>query len=155
MTLQLEVLDDPTEPGSYMVEVCEYPTARADARAYHVFRLDEEGSWHEQRHPARKDMIVYGWHGPLDIDQLESLDDPTQLGYYVVLLQPWPGKHGAPHFKELRVCIWRRGAWYDQYGWAKQYGNVLGWLGPFPMLQVELPWRRMHEKEEAEDIGLL
>lgn len=154
MTVQLEVLDDPTEPGLYMVEVCEYPTANAAARAYQLFRLDEHGNWHEQRHPARKEMIVYGWHGPLDAGNLEALDDPTQVGYYVVLLQPYPGPHAAPHFKELRVCIWRRDTWYDQYGWAKQHGNVLGWYGPFPMLRVELPWLRMHEQEEAGDIGL-
>lgn len=149
---QLEVLDDPVEPGSYIVEVCEYPTARSDARAYHIYRFDDRAQWHEQRHPARKEMIVYGWHGPLVLADMESLDDPTQVGYYAVWLQPWPGQ--SPHFKEMRVCIWRRGAWYDQYGWAKQYGNVLGWVGPFPMLRAELPWLRMHEKEEAEDIGL-
>lgn len=154
MTVQLEVLEDPTEPGFYMIEVCEYPQARADARSYHVFQLDEGGEWRERNHPARKEMVVYGWHGPLDVAQLESLEDPTELGYYAVLLQPWPGQYGNPAYKEMRVCIWRRGAWYDQYGWAKQYGNVLGWLGPFPMLQVELPWLRMHEQEEAAEIGL-
>ena len=152
MTIQLEVLDDPVEPGFYIVEVCEYPAANADRRAYQLFRLDDKAQWHEQRHPARKEMIVYGWHGPLVLADMESLDDPTQVGYYAVWLQPWPGQ--SPHFKEMRVCIWRRGAWYDQYGWAKQYGNVLGWVGPFPMLRAELPWLRMHEKEEAEDIGL-
>lgn len=154
MTVQLEVLDDPVEPGPYIVEVCEYPTARADARAYHVYRFDERHGWLERLHAARTEAIVYGWHGPLLLDDLESLDDPTETGYYAVWLQPYPGKHAAPNFKEMRVCIWRRGAWYDQYGWAKQHGNVLGWLGPFPMLNVELPWKRQHEKEEAEDIGL-
>lgn len=152
MTIQLEVLDDPVEPGHYIVEVCEYPTANAAARSYRVFRLDDSGQWQEQRHPARSETIVYGWHGPLSLNDMESLDDPTQVGYYVVWLQPWPGQ--SPHFKELRVCIWRRGAWYDCYGWAQQYGNVLGWVGPFPMLRVELPWIRQHEKEEAEDIGI-
>lgn len=152
MTIQLEVLDDPVEPGFYIVEVCEYPAANADRRAYHVFQLDECGEWHEQRHPARKEMVVYGWHGPLDVAQFESLEDPTETGYYAVWLQPWPGQ--TPHFKEMRVCIWRRGAWYDQYGWAKHYGNVLGWIGPFPMLRGDLPWLRKHEQEEAEEIGL-
>lgn len=152
MTIQLEVLDDPVEPGFYVVEVCEYPAANADRRAYHVFQLDECGEWHEQRHPARKEMVVYGWHGPLALADMESLDDPTQVGYYVAWLQPWPSQ--SPHIKEMRVCIWRRGAWYDQYGWAKQYGNVLGWIGPFPMLRGDLPWLRMHEQEEAGDIGL-
>ena len=149
---QLEVLEDPTVAGNYMVEVCEYPVANKDARAYQLFRLDDRAQWHEQRHPARADMIVHGWHGPIALDDLEAFDDPTEMGYYVVLLQPWPGQ--SPNVKEMRVCIWRRGAWYDQYGWAKQYGNVLGWGGPFPLLRVELPWMRQHEREEAEDIGL-
>lgn len=152
MTIQLEVLDDPTEPGYYIVEVCEFPTANADRREYHLFQLDEDGKWFEQRHPARKDMIVYGWHGPIAISDLEALEDPQQMGYYAVLLQPWPNQ--TPKFKEMRVCIWRRGAWYDRYGWSKQYGNVLGWAGPFPMLSVEPVWVKQHEKEEAEEIGL-
>lgn len=153
MTVQLEVLDDPSAPGFYMVEVCDYPTANHNTRSYHVFQFDGHYfEWCEGRHPSRKNMIVYGWHGPIELDQLETLDDPTATGYYVVLLQPWPGQ--SPHYKKLEVCIWRRGAWYDKYGWAKQYGNILGWLGPFPMLQVDVPWVRQNEKEEAEDIGL-
>lgn len=152
MTIQLEVLDDPVEPGFYMVEVCEYPTANLYGRAYQVFYLDDAAQWHEQRHPARAEMVVHGWYGPIAFDDMEALDDPTEMGYYVAWLQPWPKQ--TPEHKELRVCIWRRGQWYDAYGWAKQYGEVLGWLGPFPLLRVELPWVRQHEKEEAEEIGL-
>lgn len=152
MIVQLEVLDDATEPGCYLVEACEYPAANPNARSYQIFQLAENGTWQEGRHPSRKDMIVCGWHGPVALDDLEAFDDPSAVGYYVVLLQPWPGQ--SPHVKEMRVCIWRNNQWFDQYGWAAQYGNVLGWLGPFPLLRVELPWMRMHEKQEAESIGL-
>lgn len=152
MTTLLEVLDDPTEPGHYLVEVCEFPTANPNRREYRVFQLDERAQWIEQKHPARAHMIVYGWHGPIALNDLEALDDPQQLGYYVVWLQPWPNQ--APKTRELRVCIWRRGAWYDRYGWSKQYGNVLGWAGPFPMLSGEPAWLKQHEKEEAEEVGL-
>ena len=151
MTIQLEVLEDATEPGAYMVEVCEYPAANDQRRAYQVFRLDERNGWQERMHPARRESIIYGWYGPIQLDDLEALDDPSEMGYYVVLLQPWPGQ--TPKFKELRVCVWRRDAWHDQYGFAKQYGNVLGWVGPFPWL-VETHWLKQHEKELAEEIGL-
>lgn len=150
MTLYLEVLDDPTEHGYYVVEVCEYPAANKDARAYHVFQFN--GEWVDGKQPARNGMVVHAWFGPVQLDELEALEDPEKLGYYVVLLQPWPNT--SPNAYRTEICIWRRGAWYDKYGWAKQYGNVLGWLGPLPMLRVELPWVRQHQKEEAEDIGL-
>jgi len=151
MSVLLEVLDDPSKAGAYLVELCEYPAANPDARTYQVFRF-EEPSWVETQMPSRSAAVVHGWYGPLDAKQLESLDDPFEMGYYVVLLQPWPAQ--TPSYKRMEVCVWRRGTWYDKYGFAKQYGNVFGWIGPFPMLRVDLPWLRQHEKEEAEDIGL-
>lgn len=152
--IDLEALEEATEPGHYFVQLCEYPAANKRARAYQIYRLDERHGWWERMGGARKEAIIFGWHGPLRLEDMETFDDPTETGYYAVWLQPWPGKHAAPNFKEFRVCIWRRGAWHDQYGWAKQHGNVLGWIGPFPMLPIEVPWVKQNEKEEAEDIGL-
>lgn len=157
--IDLESLDDVTEDGFYLVQVCEYPEASPKARAYQVYRFNTwvgdsfkatEG-WFERLHGARAHALVYGWHGPLDVRDMESLDDPTEMGYYAVWLQPWPNQ--TPKYKQFAVCVWRRGAWYDQYGYAKQYGNVLGWVGPFQDLPV-MHWLKQHEQEEAEDIGL-
>lgn len=149
--IELEALDDVTEAGHYMVQVCEYPAADAKRRTYQVFQFNDQYEWWEKLHGARSHAVVYGWHGPLRLKNMEPLEDPTETGYYAVLLQPFPGQ--TPKFKQFRVCVWRRGAWYDQYGFAKQYGNVLAWAGPFPELPVT-HWLAQHEKEEAEDIGL-
>jgi len=157
--IDLESLDDVTAEGFYFVQVCEYPAADAKRRAYQVYRFNTDvgerfeatEGWFEKLHGARAHAQVYGWFGPLHLGDMEVLDDPTEMGYYAVLLQPWPGQ--SPKFKEFRVCVWRRGVWHDQYGFAKQYGNVLGWVGPFPALPV-MPWMKLQEQQEAEDIGL-
>lgn len=158
--IELESLEDVSVEGFYFVQVCDYPTIAPKARANHVFRFNpglgeqfgQTEGWFEKLHGSRAYTRVYGWYGPLRLRDMEVLDDPSEMGYYAVLLQPWPNQ--SPKFKEFRVCVWRRNAWYDQYGWAKQYGNVLGWIGPFPMLPEAPPWLKQHEKEEAEDIGL-
>lgn len=149
--IELESLEDASEDGFYLVQVCEYPDADKKRRVYQVYRFNEQHEWFERLHGARTHAVIYGWHGPLRLANMEALDDPNEMGYYVVLLQPWPGQ--SPKFKEFRVCVWRRGAWYDQYGFAKQYGNVIAWAGPFQSLP-ETPWLAQHEREEAEDIGL-
>lgn len=149
--IELEALDDVTEAGFYLVQVCEYPEANAKSRAYQVYEFNERHEWFEKLHGARAHAQVYGWHGPLHLGDMEVLDDPTEMGYYAVLLQPWPNQ--TPKYKQFRVCVWRRDAWHDQYGFAKQYGNVLGWIGPFQALPV-MHWLKQHEQEEAEDIGL-
>lgn len=151
MTVELEALEDANEPGVYLVQVCEYPAANKQMRAYQVYTLDDMMDWCQQR-GARAHGIVYGWHGPLRAADTEVLDDPTETGYYAVWMQPWPAQ--TPKFKEMRVCVWRNDTWYDQYGWAKQYGNVLGWVGPFPMLPIEPQWLLQHEAEQAAEIGL-
>lgn len=149
--IELESLEDPSAPGTYLVQVCEYPAANKQMRAYQVYQF-ADNHWQEQRGGARAHGVVYGHVGPLRAAQMESLDDPTEVGYYVVWMQPWPGQ--SPHLKQMRVCVWRRGVWHDQYGWAKEYGSVLGWLGPFPMLRPEPQWLLQHEAEEAAEIGL-
>ncbi|AHB12037.1 hypothetical protein Sano_17 [Xylella phage Sano] len=149
--LELEALEDVTEAGFYIVQVCDYPTINSKRRAYHVFEFNDRFGWFETLHKSRTYTQIYGWYGPLSLNDMEVLDDPSEMGYYAVLLQPWPGQ--SPHYKQFRVCVWRRDAWHDQYGFAKQYGNVIGWLGPFPFLP-ETHWLKQHEKEEAEDIGL-
>ena len=150
--LQLEPLDDPIQPGLYVVEVCQYPKANADSRAYRLFEFDPVKKWTDPKYPRGYDPVIYAWYGPIEASKMEPIFDPEEMGYYAVHLQPWPRE--SPQYTELNFCVWRRGAWYDVYGWAKQYGNVLGWLGPFPLLPVEMPWLQQHEKELAEEIGL-
>jgi hypothetical protein len=149
---QLEVLEDPKTPGFYMVQRHPYPGINANSVEYVVDEFKARVGFISQLHPSLKQCVVDGWFGPIAHDDLDIFDTPTEEGYYVGLLQPWPNQ--SPTYHKLEVLVWRRGNWYDKYGWAKQYGNVYGWIGPFPMLVPAQPWVAQHEKELAEEIGL-
>lgn len=149
--IHLEPLEEPTQPGVYFVEVCQYPSANADSRAYKVYNYTLDAEWYDLRHASLHGAIVYGWYGPLDEDFMHE-GEPDEEGYYVAHVQPWP--NAAPHVYEVRPAVWRRGEWHDEYGWTKQQGNVIRWDGPFPQLVPPPPWVAQHEKELAEEIGL-
>lgn len=159
---QLEVLEDPTVDGLYSVELVRNPSIVTDMRQYAIMRW-QDGIWFERRPSLQKPFVpftggVLGWCGPIELDECEVFDAPTEFGYYVIYHHPFPTS--LPKHAEFEMAVWmpepgrNTGRWWDNYGWNRHYGKVDGWIGPLPMLSRKPAWLTQREDAEAKEIGL-
>lgn len=162
MTIQLEVLDDPSSDGLYAVELSRNPTIVHDPRMYAIMRW-QDNIWWERRPSLQTPFVpfkgtVLGWAGPFDNDDCEVFDPPEEFGFYLIWHKPYP--NALPHHAEFEMAVWmpepsrKTGRWWDNYGWNRHHGTVLGWIGPLPMLSRKPMWLERREDEEAKELGL-